>query len=149
MSSLLALDFLELDVALGLLDKVHPFADIIEVGTPCVIRYGMEAVRRIERSFTAKTLLADLKIMDAGEGEASLAFEAGAGIVTVLGVAHDETIRGAVRAATKFGGQIMADLMAVSSPGRRAHELKTSAVVFCVSTTRQTRTNPASKRLRV
>ena len=53
----------------------------------------MEAVRRIERSFTAKTLLADLKIMDAGEGEASLAFEAGAGIVTVLGVAHDETIR--------------------------------------------------------
>ena len=44
---------------------------------------------------------ADLKIMDAGEHEANLAFNAGADIVTVLGVAHDETIRGVVRAARR------------------------------------------------
>ena len=120
----LALDFLELEEALGLLEKVHAFADIIEVGTPTVIRYGVQAVRKIKLSYAAKTVLADLKIMDAGEGEASLALEAGAGIVTVLGVAHNETIRGAVRAAAKFGGQIMADLMAVASPARRAQELE-------------------------
>jgi len=35
--------------------------------------------------------------MDAGEGEARLAFEAGADVVTVMAVAHDETILGAVR----------------------------------------------------
>ena len=39
--------------------------------------------------------------MDAGEHEANLAFNAGADIVTVLGVAHDETIRGVVRAARR------------------------------------------------
>jgi len=131
----LALDFLELEEALGLLEKVHAFADIIEVGTPSVIRYGTEAVRRIKLSYAAKTVLADLKIMDAGEGEASLGFEAGASIVTVMGVAHDETIRGAVRAAAKFGGQIMADLMAVPSPARRARELEELGCAFlCVHT---------------
>lgn len=131
----LALDFLDLEEALGLLEEVYPFADLIEVGTPSVIRYGMEAVRRIKQSYPAKTVLADLKIMDAGEGEASLAFEAGAGIVTVMGVAHDETIRGAVRAAAKFGGQIMADLMAVPSPARRAHELEELGCgILCVHT---------------
>jgi len=44
-------------------------------------------------------LLADTKIVDGGEIEAADAFAAGANIVTVLGVAEDETIRGVVRAA--------------------------------------------------
>ena len=42
------------------------------------------------------TLLADLKIVDAGELEAQIGFDAGADIVTVLGVAHDVTIQGAL-----------------------------------------------------
>jgi len=131
----LALDFLELEEALGLLEKVHPFADIIEVGTPCVIRYGVEAVRRIKQNYAGKEVLADLKIMDAGEGEARLGFEAGASIVTVMGVAHDETILGAARAATKFGGRIMADLMSVPSPALRAQELeKLGCDILCVHT---------------
>jgi len=80
-------------------------------------------------------VLADLKIMDAGEGEASLGFEAGASIVTVMGVAHNETVRGAVRAAAKFGGQIMADLMSVASPARRAQELEELGCgILCVHT---------------
>ena len=130
-----ALDFLELESALGLLAKVNTFADIIEIGTPSVIRYGLEAVRRIKQNYAAKLLLADLKIMDAGEGEARLGFEAGASIVTVMGVAHDETIEGAVRAARKFGGRIMADLMSVPSPALRAQELeKLGCDILCVHT---------------
>ena len=62
----LALDFIELEEALGLLEKVHSFVDIVEVGTPTIIRYGVEAVRRVKQSFPQKLVLADLKIMDAG-----------------------------------------------------------------------------------
>ena len=51
--------------------------------------------------------------MDAGEHEANLAFAAGADIVTVLGVSHDETIRGVVAAARRAGGT------KVSGPIRR------------------------------
>jgi 3-hexulose-6-phosphate synthase len=131
----IALDFLELEEALRLLEKVHPFADIIEIGTPCVIRYGVEAVRRIKQSYAAKEVLADLKIMDAGEGEARLGFEAGASIVTVMGVAHNETILGAVRAAAVFRGRIMADLMSVPSPTQRALELEeVGCDIVCVHT---------------
>jgi len=120
----LALDFVELEDALALLEKVHSFVDIFEVGTPTLIRYGVEAVRRIKQAYPRKPVLADLKIMDAGEGEARLGFEAGANIVTVMAVAHDETIRGAVRAAAKFGGQVMADLMSVPSLAQRAQEVE-------------------------
>jgi len=65
----LALDFVELEEALGLLEKVHSFVDIVEIGTPTIIRYGVEAVRRVKQSFPQKLVLADLKIMDAGEGK--------------------------------------------------------------------------------
>ena len=41
--------------------------------------------------------------MDAGEFEADKCFEAGADIVTVLGVSNDETIEGCVRSAKKYG----------------------------------------------
>jgi len=129
----LALDFIELAAALQLLRSTHPFADIIEAGTPALIRYGVEAVRTIKRSYPEKQVLADLKIMDAGEGEARMGFEAGADIVTVMGVAHDETILGAVRAAAQSGGQIMADLMSVPSPARRALELeRLGCEILCV-----------------
>jgi 3-keto-L-gulonate-6-phosphate decarboxylase len=43
-----ALDLVELEDALALLKKVHPFADILEVGPPTLIRYGVEAVRRVK-----------------------------------------------------------------------------------------------------
>jgi 3-hexulose-6-phosphate synthase len=131
----LALDFVELEDALALLKKVHSFVDIVEVGTPSIIRYGVEAVRIVKQSYPQKPLLADLKIMDGGEGEARLAFEAGANIVTVMAVAHDKTILGAVRAAAKFGGQIMADLMSVLLPAQRAQEVEQLGChIVCVHT---------------
>jgi len=72
-----ALEFVELEDALALLKKLNSFADIIEVGTPTLIRYGVEAVRRIKQAYPRKPVLADLKTIDAGEGEARLGFEAG------------------------------------------------------------------------
>ena len=44
-------------------------------------------------------VLADLKIMDAGGYEVAKASEAGADIITVLGVSDDATIKGAVAEA--------------------------------------------------
>jgi 3-hexulose-6-phosphate synthase len=131
----LALDFVELDDALALLEKVHFFVDIVEIGTPTIICYGVEAVRRVKQRYPQKLVLADLKIMDAGEGEARLAFEAGADIVTVMAVAHDETILGATRAAAKFHGQIMADLMSAPPPAQRAQEVEQLGCnILCVHT---------------
>ena len=95
----LALDFLSHTQAVELIEIVLPYIDIIEAGTPMIIKEGISTVTRMKESFNNKQILADLKIMDAGTEEARIAFEAGADIVTVLGVAYDSTIRSAVEEA--------------------------------------------------
>lgn len=112
-----------LDDAITTLRLVEPYVDIAEIGTPLIYREGMHAVRQIRETFPNLTLLADLKIMDAGEEEATIAFEAGCDIVTVLGVAQDATVRGVVKAARSAGKQILADLIQVADPVARGREL--------------------------
>ena len=113
----------DLDSSVAVLRAVRGVIDIAEIGTPLIIREGLRAARVLRREFPDLALLADLKIVDAGEHEAALAFEAGCEFVTVLGVAQDSTIRGALRAAARFGRQIMADLMQVDDLVARSREL--------------------------
>jgi 3-hexulose-6-phosphate synthase len=61
--------------------------------------------------------------MDAGELEADIAFQAGADLVTVLGVADDSTIAGAVKAAKAHGKGIVVDLIGVKDKASRAREV--------------------------
>jgi 3-hexulose-6-phosphate synthase len=119
----LALDTCNTEEALNIVQEVYDFVDIVEVGTPIIIQYGMEPVRTIKNTYPEKTILADVKIMDAGEYEAKIAFESGADIVTVMGITHDKTIEGAVKAATEFGGSILADMMTVKNLEERAKQL--------------------------
>ncbi len=118
----LALDG-DLASALEILSAAHPYIDMAEVGTPLVFREGMDAVRRIRESYPQLTLVADLKIMDAGEAEADIAFSAGADIVTVMAVAADATIAGALESARTHGKRLMVDMMQVAHTTTRAREL--------------------------
>lgn len=46
----LALDDITLDDAVELLDKVHTYVDIIEVGSPFIIEEGMRPVRIFKKN---------------------------------------------------------------------------------------------------
>lgn len=105
----------ELESSLRVLEEVAPYVDIAEIGTPLVLRHGMKAVREVRRAFPLLAILADFKIMDAGELEAAIAFEAGCDWVTVLGAAHPTTVRGAVKAGARFGKRVMVDMLQVSN----------------------------------
>ena len=60
---------------------------------------------------------------------------AGADIITILGAAEDESIKGAVAEAKKQGKQILADLIAVKDVKSRAKELDELGVDYiCVHT---------------
>jgi 3-hexulose-6-phosphate synthase len=107
-----ALD-MDWDSASRILKSVHKYVDIVELGTPLIFQEGLSVVDRLRRGFPGLTVLADLKIVDAGEVEASLAFQAGVEIVTVLGFAPDQTILGALRVARKYQKQVMVDMMQV------------------------------------
>ena len=50
----IALDDVTLEGALELVKKVRDYIDIIEIGTPFVYEYGMQAVRTMKEHFPDK-----------------------------------------------------------------------------------------------
>jgi len=134
----LALDKPHAGAVRRLLDQTAVHVDIIELGTPLLIRYGIDIISEIKREYPDRKLLADLKIVDAGAMEAGLAFDAGADIVTVLGTAHQATLREACERAKRSGGRIMADLIAAREVDEAvvlARELDLSGLDYiCVHT---------------
>lgn len=119
----LALDDITLEEALKLCHEVKEHIRIIEVGTPMIIEYGLEAIRTIRRNFPEFIITADPKIIDAGYYEANQCFKAGANIVTVLGVSHKETLEGALKAAKDNNGKIMIDMICVDDVETKTKEL--------------------------
>jgi 3-hexulose-6-phosphate synthase len=118
-----AMDVLTTDDALALAAKVAPHVDIIELGTPLIKAAGLSAITAIKNAHPDKIVFADLKTMDAGELEADIAFKAGADLVTVLGVAGDSTIAGAIAAGKAHGKGVVVDLIGVSDKVTRAREV--------------------------
>lgn len=129
----LALDLVDIDGAIEVVSEVAEYIDIVEIGTPIVINEGLHAVKAIKEAFPSLTVLADLKIMDAGGYEVMKAVEAGADIVTVLGVSDDSTIKGAVEEAKKHNKEILVDLINVKDIKTRAAEIDALGVDYiCV-----------------
>ncbi|RAS74224.1 3-hexulose-6-phosphate synthase [Priestia endophytica] len=131
----LALDLVNIPEAIEVVKEVEEHIDIVEIGTPVVINEGLKAVKEMKNTFPNLTVLADLKIMDAAGYEVSQASEAGADIITILGAAEDQSIKGAVEEAKKRGKQILADMIAVKDIETRAKELDELGVDYiCVHT---------------
>jgi 3-hexulose-6-phosphate synthase len=120
----LALDDIALPEALRLGERVRGFVDIIEIGTPLIIEEGMSPVRAFKAQFPDLEVLADVKIMDAGELEARTAFEAGADYVTVLAVTDLATVEACLKVAAQYGRTVVADMICVADLPRRVAELE-------------------------
>jgi 3-hexulose-6-phosphate synthase len=130
-----SLDRVGLSEALELASMIGDIADIIEAGTPAIHKEGMAIVRAIRSACPAAAILADLKIVDGGDYAASMAFEAGADIVTVAGFSSNETIRSVACAAKRYGKEVMVDLIHVPDIASRAAELDSYGVDYmCVHT---------------
>ncbi|GGB09040.1 3-hexulose-6-phosphate synthase [Macrococcus hajekii] len=131
----LALDLVDIPGAIEVVKEVEQYVDIVEIGTPVVINEGLKAVKEVKAAFPNMTVLADLKIMDAAGYEVSQASAAGADIITILGAAEDESIKGAVEEAKSQGKQILVDMIAVKDIATRAKELDALGVDYiCVHT---------------
>ncbi len=124
----LALDDITWSDALRLTDKLQSSIDIVELGTPFIMEYGMEAVRSFRKHFPDKELLCDGKIMDAGSYEAKLLYEAGADYVTVLAVTDDRTVADVTACAGEYGKKVVADMICVSDLGLRTERMEALGV---------------------
>jgi len=108
----LSLDLTGLDEAIATAEiGVRAGVDWLEAGTPLILAEGLHAVRALHDRFPEHPVVADLKTMDAGYLEAEMMFRAGAAFVVVMAVAHERTVREAVRAGRERRGHVMADLM--------------------------------------
>ncbi|MDU9416974.1 3-hexulose-6-phosphate synthase [Staphylococcus lloydii] len=119
----LAIDLLNKEEAAELANKVKDYVDIVEIGTPIVINEGLPSVQHLDENIDGVKVLADLKIMDAAGYEVSQAVKYGADVVTILGVAEDASIKGAVEEAHKNNKELLVDMIAVQDLEQRAKEL--------------------------
>ena len=119
----LALDVISLADVPALLSVALPYIDLVEVGTPMIKRYGIDAVRQMRVLAPGKQIVADTKTMDAGAWEAALAFDAGADMMTVLACASDATLRAALSVGRERGCKVVADLIGVADKPTRAKQL--------------------------
>lgn len=119
----LAIDLEDIEGAIKLIEKTKPYIDIFEYGTPLVINFGLEGLKKIREAFPDITLLADLKIMDVASYEVNQAFKYGADITTILGVAEDQSIKDAVKAAHDAGKELLVDMIGVQDVAKRAKEV--------------------------
>jgi len=131
----LAVDVLSTEEMIKIADLVYPNFDILEIGTCLIIEEGLSAVEAAKARYPDKKCLADIKIMDAAQFEATSGFERGGDIITVLAAADDKTICEALKIAAKYGKQIMVDLLNVPDPVSRAVELENLGVeLVCLHT---------------
>lgn len=129
----ISLDLQTLDDALPVADiAVRAGVDWLEVGTPLILGEGLHAVRALRERYPHHPIIADLKTMDAGFLEGEMMFKAGATFIVVMGVAHEHTIKEAVRAARQYGGYVMGDIMLHPDKvgiARRMEELGVDVIV--------------------
>ncbi len=131
----LALDLVDCQEAKAILSEVHDLIDIVEIGTPFLLKEGVRAITEIKSAYSSLNVLADVKIMDAGDHEARLVYNAGADIVSVLGAAASVTIQNVVKTARACRKQVMVDMIAVEPIEQRTVQIDQFGVDYiCVHT---------------
>lgn len=119
----LTLDHGKRHEVLRMADYMDGHVDILEIGYPELITFGLDVVREIHEAHPGLKLCVDAKVYHGGSGVTRRCFEAGASIVTVLGSAPDPVIRQMVHHAREYGGAIMADMDGIKRLGRRTAEV--------------------------
>ncbi|MEI6157248.1 MAG: orotidine 5'-phosphate decarboxylase / HUMPS family protein [Atribacterota bacterium] len=104
----IALDILTKEEVRSLIcPEVLSAVDIVEVGTPLIVRYGLSMVEKVkEWTDGRKLIFADTKIVDAGRWETTEALAAGADLVSVLAGASPFTLE-EVREQTRTANALM------------------------------------------
>jgi 3-keto-L-gulonate-6-phosphate decarboxylase len=115
---------------LRMADYMDGHVDILEIGYPELITFGLDVVREIHEAHPGLKLCVDAKVYHGGSGVTRRCFEAGASIVTVLASAPNPVIQQMVHHAHEYGGAIMCDMDGVKRPARRTAEVDTLGVKY-------------------
>ncbi len=105
-------------------------ADVLEIGSLLLYKYGEQAVIKFREQFPNATILADTKIVDRGKEAVELFAQAGADWVTVMAGTSRSVIHSVSTTAHELGKKVMLDLIDASSLGQSALEAKSLALML-------------------
>lgn len=94
---------------LGVLPLIKYVADIVEIGTPLLKRFGVSALATAKEICPGIPILADSKTVDGGALEADLVFGSGASFMTVLSCASGATLAAVDACAMRHGTSVVLD----------------------------------------
>jgi bifunctional enzyme Fae/Hps len=97
---------------------------ILEIGTPFLKRYGMDAIKKIREIAPQKFIVADLKTLDVGKLEVDFAFDATADAAVASGLASPSSIDKFLLEAHRVGMYGFVDTMEVEDPIAKLSKLK-------------------------
>jgi 3-hexulose-6-phosphate synthase len=130
----MVLDHGKYDEVLRIADVLYGHIDILEIGYPQMVTYGLEIVSDIHKAHPDLPLCVDVKVYHGGTGITRRCFEAGASIVTVLASAPDPVIKKMVEHAHEYGGSIMCSIDNPKRLNKRTQEIDSFGVDYvCVS----------------
>ena len=93
---------------------VRGLADIVEIGTPLLKRFGIGVIATVHELCPGTPVLADTKTVDGGDVEAEMVLGAGARLMTVLSSASSATHLAVDRIAARFGAFVVVDTITES-----------------------------------
>jgi orotidine-5'-phosphate decarboxylase len=115
---ILALDVLNMEEALGIVENVSKYINTIKIGYPLVLSQGPESITVIKENFDCK-VIADFKVADIPETNekiANLTFEAGADTLIVHGFVGEDSVKACMDSAKIYNKEIFL-LTEMSHPG--------------------------------
>jgi 3-hexulose-6-phosphate synthase len=119
-----ALDYFTLKQALNLMEQIHPYVDIAEIGSPLMFADGFHSVAEIKKRYPKVLVLADMKVVDGGYDIASAAYKVGADIATTIGLTTDDTLLGVVKAAREHNKYCMVDTIGIGNLPERVKQFE-------------------------
>jgi orotidine-5'-phosphate decarboxylase len=115
---ILALDVLDMEKAITIVESVSDYLDTIKIGYPLVLSEGLEAVTAIKEEFNC-SVIADFKVADipaTNRKIADLTFEAGTDAIIVHGFVGEDSALACLDSAKNYGKDVFL-LTEMSHPG--------------------------------
>ena len=115
---ILALDVLNMEDALTIVENISNYINTIKIGYPLVLSEGLRSITEIKENFNCK-VIADFKVADIPETNekiANLTFEAGADAIIVHGFVGEDSAQACLNSAKKYDTDVFL-LTEMSHPG--------------------------------
>ena len=124
----ISFDLEDLDKSLKIAEQVAEYADILEIGSILLYKYGIASIEKFGAKSPKKTILADTKIVDRGQDIVKLIGKTGTNWISVMAGADKSVIHSLCTASHDAGKKVMLDLLDTDFIGQSALEAKSLGI---------------------